>query len=306
MTQLNIVDISNYQKDYQPGTTGEQGVFVLASQGVGFTSPTVHDQVASVKQAGLHLGLYHFYNGGNTPETEADYFWDVIKSFNLADVSLILDYEIKETNPQDTITRFKNQLATHTDAPIWLYGSQSVGAVAQALDMPFWLAFYPYESSQASPATWDAPLDTLEKFSFPVSAWQFTTSGGQLDRSIFFGDDAQLSKLSLQTSEPVSQPSPQPAPAPEIDQDHKDLDDFATEVIQGKWGAGDERKSQLGDIYNAVQAYVNYKTGNESRPSLISDLATEVIAGHIGDGERRETLLGNEYNEVQQAVNAQL
>lgn len=99
----------------------------------------------------------------------------------------------------------------------------------------------------------------------------------------------------------------------------KTVDEIAQEVIAGKWGNGNERKSAIvnaGYDYNAVQARVNEilsgkKTTSKPTPApakkSVTDIANEVIAGKWGTGADRKnklTAAGYNYSEVQAKVNA--
>lgn len=98
----------------------------------------------------------------------------------------------------------------------------------------------------------------------------------------------------------------------------KSNEEIANEVIAGKWGNGDARKTALqnaGYNYSEIQAIVNQKlTGKTSNTTTsnkksIDTIVAEVIAGKWGNGEDRKTRLQNagyNYNEVQAAVNNKL
>ena len=98
----------------------------------------------------------------------------------------------------------------------------------------------------------------------------------------------------------------------------KSNETIAEEVIQGKWGNGDDRKNRLiaaGYDYNAIQKIVNQKLGVASSNSTTSNkksidtIVNEVIAGKWGNGEDRKTRLQNagyNYSEIQSAVNNKL
>lgn len=95
----------------------------------------------------------------------------------------------------------------------------------------------------------------------------------------------------------------------------KSLDNIAREVIQGKWGNGDERKKKLteaGYNYAEVQARVNtLVTGRIVKPvtpakKSVDVIAKEVIQGKWGNGTDRKNRLtkaGYNYAEVQKKVN---
>lgn len=96
----------------------------------------------------------------------------------------------------------------------------------------------------------------------------------------------------------------------------KTNEEVAKEVVDGKWGNGDDRKNRLtkaGYDYNAIQSLVNQMVGG-SKPApkptkTIAQLADEVIAGKWGNGDDRKNRLtkaGYNYNAVQAKVNEKL
>lgn len=91
--------------------------------------------------------------------------------------------------------------------------------------------------------------------------------------------------------------------------DKKTNEEIATEVIEGKWGNGKERKDRLtkaGYDYYAVQAIVNERLlGRKTNEQI----AIEVIEGKWGNGKERKdrlTKAGYDYYEVQRIVNDML
>ena len=102
-------------------------------------------------------------------------------------------------------------------------------------------------------------------------------------------------------------PTPQPQPIPT-----KSIDELAREVINGKWGNGDDRKNRLqaaGYNYSEVQAKVNEILNGGNRPApkkSNEEIAKEVINGKWGNGEDRKNRLaqaGYNYSEIQAIVN---
>lgn len=88
----------------------------------------------------------------------------------------------------------------------------------------------------------------------------------------------------------------------------KTVDEIAQEVIAGKWGTGDTRKTKLtaaGYDYSTVQAKVNaILKGNPVKS--VTEVAKEVIAGKWGNGDERKkklTQAGYDFNAVQKKVN---
>jgi hypothetical protein len=92
----------------------------------------------------------------------------------------------------------------------------------------------------------------------------------------------------------------------------KSVAEIAKEVLQGKWGNGEARKTNLtnaGYNYNEVQAKVNELIKSASTtPAKKSntEIAKEVIAGKWGNGAEREQKLvsaGYDYAAIQKIVN---
>ena len=94
----------------------------------------------------------------------------------------------------------------------------------------------------------------------------------------------------------------------------KSVDVIAKEVINGKWGNGDDRRNRLtaaGYDYNAIQAKVNTLLGQKTTPAKKSNdvIAQEVINGKWGNGTDRINRLraaGYEPNAIQDLVNQKL
>lgn len=95
----------------------------------------------------------------------------------------------------------------------------------------------------------------------------------------------------------AQQPASQPAPSVNIEQ-------LAHDVINGKYGTGDDRKRALGTNYSAVQKRVNELLGAKPKQNVnIDDLARRVINGEFGNGDERKRKLGENYKAVQERVN---
>lgn len=87
----------------------------------------------------------------------------------------------------------------------------------------------------------------------------------------------------------------------------KPVNEIAREVLQGKWGNGNDRKSRLesaGYDYNSVQAEVNRISGAQSVD--IDKIAKDVIRGKYGNGTARRNALVRKFGEsVADAVQKQ-
>lgn len=89
----------------------------------------------------------------------------------------------------------------------------------------------------------------------------------------------------------------------------KSIDELAQEVIQGKWGNGQDRKDRLtaaGYNYSEIQNRVNEMMGKKTTAKTVDQLAREVIYGYWGNGRDRKnrlTAAGYDYNIIQARVN---
>ena len=91
----------------------------------------------------------------------------------------------------------------------------------------------------------------------------------------------------------------------------KTVQELAQEVLQGKWGNGQERKEKLtqaGYDYNAVQKEVNKLATKTTAPAKKSneEIAREVVQGKWGNGTERKKKLtdaGYNYSAIQKLVN---
>lgn len=116
---------------------------------------------------------------------------------------------------------------------------------------------------------------------------------------------ASVRGVKVNSAAPAKKPTTPSKPA------KKSVTEIAKEVINGKWGNGNDRKNRLtkaGYDYNAVQKKVNELLKVSSAPAKksVDQLAREVIAGKWGNGQDRKNRLtkaGYDYNAVQKRVN---
>lgn len=126
--------------------------------------------------------------------------------------------------------------------------------------------------------------------------WQYTSSGkvsgisGNCDMNYLYNED-----IMEETSATV--------------EDKKSIDELANEVIDGKWGDGQDRKTNLekaGYDYDAVQNRVNEILKEKDNKKSVTEVAKDVINGKYGNGEDRKKKLeaeGYDYDQVQAKVN---
>jgi lysozyme len=124
-------------------------------------------------------------------------------------------------------------------------------------------------------------------YSGAYGIWQYSSSGrvnginGNVDMDISYQDYPSIIKAGgfngYQNAGSSQLAPPQPiAPV----QPRKSVDELAREVLEGKWGNGDDRKNRIttaGYDYAAVQAKVNELLKAQSRIRLSTIRCREVI-----------------------------
>lgn len=254
---LRIIDVSQWQGNF---VTDADGIICKATEGTGFVDPTCDAKYQMNKAAGKCLGVYHYARPDLCSAVdEARFFVENTKGY-IGEAVLALDWE--QPGTQGNVSWAKawlDEVKRLTGIKPLIYMSASVvnqydwSSVAKA-DYGLWIAGYPDNRD-----SWDVP-----DFPYATGAWdgcamwQFTSSNGTLDRDIFYGDKNAWKAYA------TSNGSAEPAPAPV----RKTNEELASEVIDGKWGNGADRKNRLemaGYDYSAVQALVNQKLGTNSR-----------------------------------------
>ena len=137
------------------------------------------------------------------------------------------------------------------------FSNQLAGSELKPYDK--WVAQWPVSGGK------QRGLDVRPEERNNMTLWQFTRDGW------FNGYNERLDTNYAYIDYPAlirgGQPTPQPAPKPQ-----KSNAEIAQEVIEGKWGNGQERKDRLtaaGYDYNAIQSIVNdmCSGGGEGTPS---------------------------------------
>lgn len=159
---MNIIDVSRYQgkidwikvvnSSFKP-----EGVFVKASEGVGYTDPNLKINATGAKNAGLKVGYYHFASLNNRyalidAKKEAEYFLSVIKDLPKNDYPLVLDIE---SNPgklsKDEVLIWVNTFfyelsqKGHTDYILYSYSpflNENLPANHKLGSVKLWIADY--------------------------------------------------------------------------------------------------------------------------------------------------------------------
>jgi GH25 family lysozyme M1 (1,4-beta-N-acetylmuramidase) len=161
-----------------------------ATEGCGFVDGSCDTKFQINKAAGKLLGVYHFARPDlNFAEDEANFFVNNVRGY-IGEAILVLDWE--QPGTQGNVVWAKawlDKVYELTGVKPLIYMSASVireydwSSVASE-DYGLWVAGYPDLRD-----SFDLPdfIYDVSPWSF-YALWQFTNSGGRLDRDVFMGD----------------------------------------------------------------------------------------------------------------------
>lgn len=244
------------------------------------------------QELGIKTGIY-IYNYCNTVETlKKGLKWAFEKLENKKlDMPIYLDMEDKDIQGETkaSLTEQCNEFAKYVESKGYQAGVYAnVNWLKNELnpndfdkEISVWVAQY-YKECQ---------------YTGKYDIWQYASDGnvsgisGNCDMNYLYNEDIMKESGSADVS------------------DKKSVDELAQEVIDGKWGDGEERKSKLekaGYDYDKVQDRVNEILKEQNNKKSVTEVAKDVIAGKYGNGDNRKKKLeaeGYDYDEVQAKVN---
>ena len=252
---LNGIDISNHQSKIDLKkvfrNTATDFVIVKATEGTHFVDKYCDRFYQVAKEAGKCLGIYHFARPDrNGAVEEAKFFVSNTKNY-FGDAIPILDWETGNVANTGWAKEWLDTVYDLTGVRPMIYMSESVAnsynwkSVAGA-NYGLWVAKYRDFQRDYNYDMRRAGSKPKVK-QWPVYAmWQWTSAGrldgynGDLDCNVFYGDRTAWNKYAGRSA--------------------KSVQEIAREVIDGKWGNGEERKERLtkaGYSYKEVQDKVN-------------------------------------------------
>lgn len=112
---INFNDVKN---------SGIESVYIKATEGTTFVDKYKNTFYINAKQNGLYVGFYHFLVSTSQPETQAQNFYNEIKSYN-SDLVPMLDVERNFNGLNDYMYRFINKFTTLSNMEIGIYSYTS-------------------------------------------------------------------------------------------------------------------------------------------------------------------------------------
>lgn len=230
---------------------------------------------------------YRYYKqkgqAGKTPKVGAQIFFGYSES-NLTHTGLVYAVDANKvyTIEGNTSDRVAYREYARNAANIWGYG-------------------YPAYDAESSSGTTPAPSGKKSVTEVAQEVIQGVWGNGDARKAALTNAGYDYNAVQAKVNELLSGKTSTPA---------KSVDEIAKEVINGKWGNGEDRKNRLtaaGYNYSEVQKKVNQLMGSSaSGKKSVDTIAKEVIQGKWGNGADRKnrlTAAGYDYNAVQSRVN---
>lgn len=232
---LNFVDVSSFQTGVDFSQIPNlDGVFVKATEGVGYVNPAANAQFNSAKALGKRLGFYHFAGSSSArkiyaPMDEWSFFYRNTQGYLGKGVPM-LDFEPYGFEPADALAWVLTWVTAHHNATgVWPILYMSASRVAE------WHRTNPARAAQlaktcalfvAGGPTYNTAMTT---FAAPAQApavpsywtlfgWQYCSNGSMggvspLDLNVGYLDGAGWDAYAKGSPAPAK-PAPHPAPAP--------------------------------------------------------------------------------------------
>lgn len=308
------IDVSEHQGSIDWSRASKAVDFVIPRTGYGYcTKDAIFDStVAGAKQYGVDIpGIYHFSYATSEADAmiEAEFAIKCAQEAGLPRNTIIFyDFEYDSNRYFNSIENKKPAKERRKLTPLLIqeFTKAFCDTVSEHGYKPgvyFNQDYYKnwYNNGKAFDSSWMRWLADYEgEPNYPCDFQQTSSSGsvagvrGNVDTNLAFYDyKSNTTSTSANTKKPDSV--------------------IAKEVIEGKWGNGDERKKKLteaGYDYDSVQALVNSILPKESPKKKVNEtIVNDVIAGKYGNGDERKKKLeaeGYVYKEVQDAVNKKL
>ena len=256
MAKYKVIDVSSWQGkiDWKKvKAAGVVGAIIRYADGTTLDS-RFKENMANAKANGIHIGSYIFSRAKTKAEAEkeAERLFNACKPYS-PDMPLYIDLEVAANSKYaNTVAQaFLNKMAElggrgGVYANLNWWNNYLADTARKYSASPFWIAQYYTKITHKNPKLF--------------GMWQYSSSSsvngikGRVDMDecyIAYWDQAVDVDYDVIPAVPETEITVEPA---------KTVDELAQEVLDGKWGIGDERKKRLteaGYDYAAVQKRVN-------------------------------------------------
>lgn len=290
---LKGIDVSQWQGniDWQEVKgAGVQFAMLRAGYGRNNLDTKFHRNAQRAIAAGIPIGLYWFSYALNVEmaRREAQYAVEVAKKYKITwPIAYDLEYDTVSYAVKNGVAITKS-LATQM-AIAFCEEIKRLGYIPMVYTNLDYLNRY-FDRSKLPYDLWYAQYASTASVA-DKEIWQYSSKGsvpgiaGNVDMNHGYKDYGNGGD-----SKPDPAPTPSPAPS-------GTTLNLAVAVMQGKYGAGQDRKNALGTRYQEVQDFINH-IASASTDTLVA----EVMQGKYGNGETRKTVLGSRYKAVQDKI----
>lgn len=290
---LKGIDVSQWQGniDWQKVKgAGVQFAMLRAGYGRNNLDTKFHRNAQGAAAAGIPVGLYWFSYALNVEiaRKEAQYAVELAKKYKITwPIAYDLEYDTVSYAVKNGVTITKS-LATQM-AIAFCEEIKRLGYIPVVYTNLDYLNRY-FDRSKLPYDLWYAQYASTASVA-DKEIWQYSSKGsvpgiaGNVDMNHGYKDYGNGGD-----SKPDPAPTPSPAPS-------GTTLNLAVAVMQGKYGAGQDRKNALGTRYQEVQDFINH-IASASTDTLVA----EVMQGKYGNGETRKTVLGGRYKAVQDKI----
>ena len=291
---LKGIDVSQWQGniDWQKVKgAGVQFAMLRAGYGRNNLDTKFHRNAKGAVAVGIPVGLYWFSYALNVEmaKKEAQYAVELAKKYKITwPIAYDLEYDTVSYAAKNGVTITKS-LATQM-AIAFCEEIKRLGYIPMVYTNLDYLNRY-FDRSKLPYDLWYAQYASTASVA-DKEIWQYSSKGsmpgiaGNVDMNHGYKDYGNGGD-----SKPDPAPTPSPAPS-------GTTLNLAVAVMQGKYGAGQDRKNALGTRYQEVQDFINHITSAST-----DTLVAEVMQGKYGNGETRKTVLGGRYKAVQDKIN---
>lgn len=292
---LKGIDVSQWQGniDWQKVKgAGVQFAMLRAGYGRNNLDTKFHRNAQGAAAAGIPVGLYWFSYALNVEmaRKEAQYAVELAKKYKITwPIAYDLEYDTVSYAAKNGVAITKS-LATQM-AIAFCEEIKRLGYIPMVYTNLDYLNRY-FDRSKLPYDLWYAQYASTASVA-DKEIWQYSSKGsvpgiaGNVDMNHGYKDYGNGGD---------SKPDPEPAPKPNTPSGT--TLDLAVAVMQGKYGAGQDRKNALGTRYQEVQGFINH-IASASTDTLVK----EVMQGKYGNGKTREIVLGGKYKAVQDKIN---
>lgn len=291
-----VIDVSEFQGEIdwdKVKKTGIEGAIIRVGFGSDITSQDdkyVERNIEECEKVGIPIGVYLFSyaNTVGKSSSEAEHTLRLVAGHKLP---LGVWYDIEDNATSGSVGKEMLTNIINTYCNTIKNAGYEVGVYASLS----WLNNKIENSIKNTYPIWVAQYYKECQYEGKYVLWQYTSSekvdgiNGNCDMNYYYGE-IEENKPATETTE------------------KKSVTEIAKEVIDGKWGNGEDRKNKLekaGYNYNSVQNKVNELLGATNKKTN-KEIAKEVIDGKWGNGNDRKEKLekaGYDYNAVQEEVN---